>query len=221
LSTLKIGITQRVEVVASHGERRDCLDQTFIPLLYGLGLTPVPIPNAPDFVESMVCDLGLEGVIFSGGNDLAHLEGATNTAPERDLTEARLLDLCQELGLPTLGICRGVQMMVHHHGSKLSTVEGHVATRHAFVATADASSFGLSDRDEVNSFHNFGVLEADLGSEWSVLGHAPDGTVEAIAIAKLRRAAILWHPERAPNDPRDHDLLRALFLPSTAATGKS
>ncbi len=40
----KIGLTQRVEVVASYQERRDCLDQSWINLLLELGYTPIPLP---------------------------------------------------------------------------------------------------------------------------------------------------------------------------------
>ena len=215
---MKIGITQRVEVVPSHGERRDCLDQAWAPLLYGLGFTLVPIPNHADHVEALVDQLGLDGVLFSGGSDLAHLDGATHAAPERDLTEARLLDQCQRRNLPTLGVCRGMQMMVHHHGGLLTPVEGHVATRHGLKVTDQAARFGLSDRPEVNSFHNYGVLAENLGAELIALGHAADGTVEAIAHTSLRRVAILWHPERAPNDPRDHDLLKAVFRPEDSSS---
>ena len=40
-----LGITQRVDIANSYGERRDCLDQRWFELIYSLGLVPVPLPN--------------------------------------------------------------------------------------------------------------------------------------------------------------------------------
>ena len=218
---MKIGITQRVEVMPATGERRDCLDQAWVPLLCRWGFTPVPIPNSPENVESLVVNFELQGVLFSGGNDLAHLEGASNCAPERDETETQLLDLCRRLDLPTIGVCRGMQIMVFHHGGCVTPIEQHVGGRHSLKVSAHGVRLGLSDRREVNSFHNYGVLEENLGSELVPLAYAPDGSVEAVAHTTLNRVAILWHPERLPDDPRDRDLLSAVFLSEKSSKRRS
>ena len=133
---MKIGITQRVEVMRATGERRDCLDQAWVPLLCRWGFTPVPIPNSPENVESLVANFELQGVLFSGGYDLAHLGGASNCAPERDETETQLLDLCRRLDLPTIGVCRGMQIMVFHHGGCVTPIEQHVGGRHSLKVSA-------------------------------------------------------------------------------------
>ncbi len=208
---MRIGITQRVEVVAAYGERRDCLDQAWAELLCGLDFTPVALPNAPQHVEAMARQLDLRGIVFSGGNDLAALEGATNTAPERDRCEEILLEYCAAAGVPIFGVCRGLQAMVQHHGGRLTAIEGHVAQRHAIRATAEAARFGLGDRDATNSFHDFGVAAGDLGDDLVALAHAGDGSVEAIAHRTLPRLAVMWHPERDPNDQRDRELIASFF----------
>lgn len=40
-------VSQRVDVVASYGERRDALDQRWAEFLAGLGYLAVPVPNHP------------------------------------------------------------------------------------------------------------------------------------------------------------------------------
>ncbi len=40
-----VGVTQRVELVADYGERRDCLDQAWTQFLAACGLLPVLLPN--------------------------------------------------------------------------------------------------------------------------------------------------------------------------------
>ena len=42
---MRVAITQRVEVVASYGERRDCLDQAWTSLLAQAGCDLLPVPN--------------------------------------------------------------------------------------------------------------------------------------------------------------------------------
>ncbi|MCA9691579.1 MAG: gamma-glutamyl-gamma-aminobutyrate hydrolase family protein [Myxococcales bacterium] len=211
---MRIGLTQRVEVVASYGERRDCLDQEWTTLLEALELTPVPLANRLREPARAIEALGLDGIIFTGGNDLAFLPGATNAAPERDALEAAALDHCLARGLPALGVCRGMQRVVTHLGGALVEVTGHVATRHAISRIAAPTRRdvpAVDDRDAVNSFHNFGVREGELGPALEALALAPDGTVEALAHRDAPLLAVMWHPERDPRDPRDRALISALF----------
>ena len=102
MSGVRIGLTQRVVSDAKTGERRDALDQKWVTLLTGLGLTPVPLGNMPTDAKTYLSSLGLSGVILTGGNDLALLENPVNAAPERDAFEASVLAFCLENNLPAL-----------------------------------------------------------------------------------------------------------------------
>ncbi len=207
---LKLGLTQRVEVVESYGERRDCLDQEWTQLLSAAGYLPVPLPNRFEAAASLVAELDLAGLVLTGGNDPADLEHGRNIAPERDRLEHRLIELATARRLPLLGVCRGLQMLVVHFGGQLSAVDGHVARPHALHARPD-TPMPLSDRDEVNSFHNFGIAENDVGTELRVAATAPDGTVEAVAHRSLPQWGVMWHPERQPKDGRDLEIFASLF----------
>ena len=178
-------------------------------------MAPVPLPNTLDDLVGYVDALELDGVVLTGGNDIATLPGATNTAPERDRTEHQLIDWAAARGVPVLGVCRGMQILVLHHGGTLRPVEGHVATPHGLVVSDAAPSGVLGPLDaagsEVNSYHGFGLRPEDLGPTLQVMATAPDGTVEAVAHPSLRQWGIMWHPERAPFHTRDADLIRACF----------
>lgn len=213
----KLGLTQRVEEFGTVGERRDCLDQAWADLLLPLGYLPVPLPNAVADREAMgelVTGLGLDGVILTGGNDLADLPGATTAAPERDRFEGLLIDACAVRNLPVLGVCRGLQMLVHHAGGALAMTQGHAGTRHGLQVTGE-SAMPLTDRDEVNSYHDFAVAADGLGRDLEAVAVAADGSVEAAVHRHLPIWGIMWHPEREPRDERDVALLRALFGDST------
>lgn len=207
----KIGLSLRVEAAR---ERRDCIDQAWYGLLISLDLWPVPLPNlAPEAAFGLVEDLALDGVILTGGNDVAEAPGGRCVAVERDRFEHALLDACSERSLPVLGVCRGLQKLVLYHGGAVRAVSGHVAARHR-LHVEPACALPLCDRAEVNSFHDFGVMPEDVCKPLRPVAKASDGTVEAVAHESLPQWAIMWHPERPPKDPADARLLRALFVRS-------
>ena len=206
---LRIGLTQRVEHLPDREERRDCLDQAWTPLLLALGFWPIPLPNCTDDPRALVDELQLHGIILTGGNDVNEAPGATRTAPERDRFERTLLSVCAETGLPVLGVCRGLQLLVIHYGGKLVPIPGHAATSHPIRSRPGTSA--LTDREAVNSFHAFGIREETLSPEIEALATAPDGSVEAVRHRRFRQWGIMWHPERPPHDAQNATLLRALF----------
>lgn len=213
---VRIGLTQRVEDLPDRGERRDALDQKWAAMLAEAGHLPVLIPNRLPDVERFVALTELDLLILTGGNDLAHLPDASQPAPERDRTEAALLDLADQRALPVLGVCRGLQLMVDRGGGSLTRVEGHVARPHAIALTAE-TAWPLRDGRTVNSFHGWGVLPGATG-RYEALAAAPDGTVEAVAHPTLPQVGIMWHPEREPFDRADLDLVAALAARSPNGT---
>jgi putative glutamine amidotransferase len=103
-----------------------------------------------------------------------------------------------------------MQMMVAHYGGEVVPVAKHAAARHGIMVRTPCV-LPLTNRQAVNSFHNFGVHEDNLGSDLQSAAVAPDGSVEAIAHKSLRVWGVMWHPERPPYDARDVQLLQALF----------
>lgn len=206
----RIGLTQRVEVVSDRNERRDCLDQAWTTLLIAHQLCPVPLPNAVESAERLVADLALDGVILTGGNDLVGLSDSQEVAPERDRLEHALLDVCAGRRIPVLGVCRGMQIMTTHYGGRLDSVSDHVGTRHA-ITVCRSDGIALTNRDSVNSFHRFGVYADALGGVLMPLAIAPDGSVEALRHKNAPQWAVMWHPERAPSNEQDAQLIKTIF----------
>ena len=205
-----IGLTQRVAHLEDRSERRDCLDQQWTRLLLGLSLRPVPLPNLVDDVTDYVESLALEGVILTGGNDLADLPQAVDPAPERDAFERKILAASMDLGMPVLGVCRGLQVAVRQSGGELVRIEGHDGTVHAIKAS-ETSGAGLFSRDEVNSYHRFAIPRDGVGPDFQLDAVSADGYVEAVSHRHAPISGIMWHPERGPRDPRDADLITRFF----------
>ena len=194
-----VAITQRVSVVPAYGERRDCLDQAWTKFLGACGLIPVLLPNVTEAALALCEGAGIDGLVLTGGNDLAALGG---DAPERDAVENALLDLAERRRLPVLGVCRGMQMIQQRFAIPLRRVEGHVAQ--CQVIRIDG------ERKEVNSYHHFAAFDSRPPLEiWAV---ADDGVVKAIRHSAEPVTGIMWHPERcAPFSPADLILFRQVF----------
>lgn len=191
--TTLVAVSQRVAVDPRHGERRDALDQRWGHYLAACGLTPVPLPNHEAAARALVAGLPVAGLLLTGGNSLAEYGG---DAPERDAAELAALAEARGRGLPVLGVCRGMQVLLHAFGVALRPVPGHVGTH------------SLDDGRTVNSFHDLGALDA---GPFHVLARAADGVVEAIRHPTERLRAIMWHPERT-QPFEDLDLFKEMFL---------
>ena len=177
----RIYLTQRVEQIESIGERRDALSQEWAELAEACGFLPIPLPNRLPTVRRLLEELPPDGILLTGGNNLASCGG---DAPERDQVERYLIERSLADRIPLLGVCRGAQMLIRYFGTPLQRVEGHVSLDHP-----------LSNGGTVNSFHSWGARECrppltDLA--WSA-----DGVLEAV---RHRDCSWIWgvmyHPER-------------------------
>lgn len=182
-------ISQRVDVLNGRNERRDALDQAWGATLERLAGRPVellPMTNRPEVAAAVLAQWQPQCIVLSGGNDLG-------TAPERDQTEAQLIDYAASHGLPLLAVCRGMQMLQHYFGGTLAQVAGHVACSHTIQGAPGQNLPSLN----VNSYHNWGIRHDALADGFQALYLHADGTVEAACHMRLPWLAVMWHPERS------------------------
>ncbi len=204
-------ISQRVEVFADRDERRDALDQRWAALLESLGLTALPMPNSLADPATWLAAADPALIVLTGGNDLAHLVDGPDAAPERDRTEALMLQRASAEAIPLLAVCRGLQLIVDSGGGALVPVEGHVAQDHAITAHPAAANWPIRDGRSVNSFHNWGAEQSAVPAGWELAATAADGTVEAMIHSTLPQVALMWHPERGEADADDIALIEQLI----------
>lgn len=207
----RVAISQRVIADPVHGQRRDALDQQWIPLLEAAGCMPVPLPNRLRDVAGFCRDLKVEALLLTGGNDLAHL-ATPDAAPERDATETAALEHAVAHRLPVLGVCRGMQLLVCRFGGRLHEVAHHAGTTHALHG--DLGPYG-SLPAHVGSFHRWGVLRQDVVDPMQVLATSDDGVVEAVRHLRLPILGVMWHPEREADGASAERLVRTALGIST------
>ena len=186
-------VSQRVTVFENCNEQRDAMDVNWAKFVQATGGVCVPVPNDRDIARELLQTLDWRGLILTGGNDLSAYGG---DAPERDATEKVLLEAAIQMNKPTIGVCRGMQLIQDYFGVGLKKVSGHVAQDHPVVTGGETHM--------ENSFHNFAAF--DSVEELDICSVAEqDGVVEAVKHKTLPVYGIMWHPER--NSPfREKDI---------------
>lgn len=185
----KILISQNINFLENRYEIYDSLDHRFINLILNLGYLPYVIPNnlidnnkkknfSENKFKSWLNNLSPDGILLTGGNNIG-------TFKQRDQTELSLLNFAYNNKLPTLGICRGLQILASWAGGSLKKVEGHVGTYHNLVGEYNF---------KVNSFHNFSLEYCP--NEFVPIAFSEDGEIEAIRHKTLNWEGWMWHPER-------------------------
>jgi putative glutamine amidotransferase len=184
----------------------------YVRALERAGARVLLVPPDEDGVEETL-DV-LDGILFSGGNDLdpesygaaAHPE-TTGLRPERDRGELALLNGALARDMPMLAVCRGLQVLNVARGGDLvqhlpETVghEQHREVRGTFsehgVRIDDGSRLGsvVGEHAPVKSHHHQGV--GRVGDGLREVAWADDGTVEGLEDPARRFAVgVLWHPE--------------------------
>jgi putative glutamine amidotransferase len=214
-----IGITTYAQE-ASWGVWR--LPAALIPLDYvdaveRAGGRPVLIPPSEDAVEETL--EALDGIVFSGGADVdpalygADAHGETDEPQTtRDAGEMALLRAALERDVPTLAVCRGVQLLNIARGGDLVQ---HLPERVGHERHRETPGTFSEHPVEVRAGSR---LQAVVGSDRSVTSHhhqslgrlgeglvetawAEDGTVEAVEDPSMRFAlGVQWHPEAGDDD---------------------
>ena len=145
----KIGISLRVTNAPNYVEKRDSLSQDWVKFFENLDLIPILIPNTFEHIENFLEEFSFDGLVLSGGDNIGD-------NINRDKTENSLLGYAIEKKIPTIGICRGMQLINNFFGGKLDTdsKNQHVARNHKIeiVHTKFSSIFDFNTIS-VNSFH--------------------------------------------------------------------
>jgi gamma-glutamyl-gamma-aminobutyrate hydrolase PuuD len=219
-----IGITTYVEPTSwGHWQLEAALvPYDYVRAVERAGGRAVLVPPDDDGSEELLD--ALDGLIFSGGNDLApESYGAeadpttTGTNPARDSGELALLTAALERDLPVLAICRGAEVLNVARGGDLVQHlpdvvghEGHRAVVGEFsehTVRVDPASRIESAPGAVKSHHHQGL--GRLGDGLREIAWADDGVVEAVEDPeKPFLVGVLWHPE-AGEDQRLFDQLVA------------
>lgn len=195
MSGTRIGISLRIVNSNTYPETRDALSHDWAPFLEEIGLIPILIPNNLSNLDQFLEQTKIDGLILSGGDNIGDF-------PVRDNTEKKVLDYGIKNKIPTIGICRGMQLINDYFGGSIKTApnSSHLRNKH-FVKILDTQlSRALETEEiEVNSFHNNIITKDLLGENLVPTSIVNDNTIESIKHTIYDVFAVMWHPEREKN----------------------
>ena len=181
----------------------------------GIAVALPPIEDAEQVLGQLE---HVDGILLSGGGDINPLLlneeplpqlGKVN--PVRDSHELLLAKLAYDRGIPMLGICRGIQVVVAALGGTLhqdikacmpdAELLKHSQQMPRFVASHTVTALAdsivgktLGTNIAVNSFHHQAV--ATPGPLLRVTATASDGVIEAVESTDFKSVmGVQWHPE--------------------------
>jgi putative glutamine amidotransferase len=200
----------------------DLLPSVYARSVEAAGGAPVLLPPQSLSAEDVVARL--DGLIMSGGGDIEPARYGRQPDPrsrnfrrDRDAWELALLDAAEQRGLPTLGICRGMQLMAVRTGGVLDQHTPDIVGHDEHSPEADAYGW-ISISTTANSLVRELVgnhMQVSCHHHQSVASHpgfdatarAADGTVEAIEDPERPFwLGVQWHPENGD----DHGLFSGL-----------
>jgi putative glutamine amidotransferase len=203
------------------------LPEPYVTALHRAGARPVLLPSAEPADAAELLE-PFHGLLLAGGGDIdpgrygapAH-PAQYGTDPDRDAAELALAVAADRLGMPVLGICRGVQLLnvafggtLVQHLPELAGLLPHRAdgeqVLHPLRVLAGSRLAGALGGEQVEglSHHHQGLDR--LGDGFRAVAWSSDGLVEGIERERGWTIGVLWHPEgTASTDPAQHQLLRS------------
>ncbi len=207
------------------------LSDAYVTAFSEAGMTPMLIPNARPVDEAALFLDRIDGLALSGGGDVdpasygAHNERSYDTDPAVDRWELALLTEARRRRMPTLCICRGIQILNVAHGGTLhqeilapGTLHEPLSGRTGPEILAATHPVSFSDGGTLRGIYGADTLEVNtihhqaidvLGVGLAVEATAPDGIIEAVVSTDPQWwcVGVQWHPER--NGGRDGRLFRS------------
>ncbi len=218
------------------GERpRLALPLRYADALLKAGAVPVVIPPVGGPADLARLLARVDGLLLTGGDDFTTEPlglGATHPRAVRTPLGKQALDLALaraalDGGLPTLGICYGMQCLgladgaglLQHLPDDRPGMQEHSGGRRHAVGIAPESKLARSlrvERLDVVSRHHQALADAPAG--WAVAARDDEGLIEAIEHAAHPFAiGVQWHPELDPEGTPSDRLFQALV--AAAALG--
>jgi len=223
--------------ITTYGRKKD--DSYYLPGAYldavrNAGGFPILLPPGEKSV-GIILEL-VDGLIFAGGEDIEpSIYGGNSHStiaavdPERDEFELALAEKVLQSSTPTLGICRGSQLLNVATGGKLiedvpDEIGDSISHRddvgkpseHPVQIEQGSRLAEITGSNAVNvkSQHHQGMRT--VPDVWRISARARDGVIEAL-VHKTHpwMFAVLWHPEMSLEDPHHKRIFKALVEASS------
>lgn len=221
----------------SHGSfYRYALSRTYVDAVRAAGGVPVILPTDEQELEDVLPRL--DGLLISGGGDIDPALYGDETVHEttygidadRDAFEIEAFRYAEAQDLPTLCICRGIQVMavamggtldqdipssspdgLEHRQQEIGKMRDDVSQTVVIAPGNPLSNAVGAERMEVNSFHHQAVKSP--GPTLVTVATTEDGTIEGLWHPGMTFGiGVQWHPEMLAANRPDHASIFKAFV---------
>ena len=206
-----------IGISLGYSDKKNSVNNTYINSVLMNGGVPYLIPVTDDVEVLRQIVAQLDGIVFTGGEDFAPAyygkeehEKLGEVNVTRDTYDLTLLKLATDRNIPTLGICRGLQLINVGMGGTLyqdlpaekpsdinhrQEEEGTVATHSVSVVEGSLMHQILGEKEiKVNTFHHQAIDKLAPGLK--VVGWSNDSVPELIEAYPHRQIlGTQFHPE--------------------------
>jgi putative glutamine amidotransferase len=231
--TAKLSLDDHVGVYTNLGSKNQSWSLVacdYIESIEEMGGTPVIIPILENYENIFPLVEKLDGIIFSGGNDVDpkyykeerefEYEGLIESLDEFEINLYK--KVLADTKIPILGICRGLQLINTVHGGKLyqemrtgeypnHTDETETVSKdfiaHKVKIEEESLLYSIVKEKiiETNSFHHQSIKIVGEGLKINAISE--DGIIEGIESSDDRfLLAVQWHPEMLANKSSLNDI---------------
>jgi len=151
----------------------------------GVAAEILPLTVAPSQLQDF------DGIIISGGPQSVHKDGLSLDCPS-----------ILEMGKPILGICYGMQLIVHLFGGEVAPADAHIKiSEDPKFPNTSAREFGEATLYKTNAArsNSFFIWVPDEGKVWmsheDTIEELPEG-FELLGSTDRCKHAAIWHPEK-------------------------
>lgn len=208
MSAFNIGIVCKVEKNGTYK-----LNVEYLNCLVSQGVKYTILPYETDKTKIAKSLFACNGVMFVGGGDLhpflygeSILNDTVIIDNERDKIDFLYLEQVLNLDIPSIYICRGLQLLNVFLGGTLyqdlptqlslchSQVEPRVEYSHTIHLSPYLKTLSKNESVKVNSFHHQAIK--DLAPTLQVLAYSEDNIIESVKSTKHKYAiGYQFHPE--------------------------
>ncbi len=196
------------------------LPYSYVDAVLRAGGQPVIVNDARDPKELLA---RVDAVVLTGGPDVDPSRYGETAHPSvygvdsaADDFECAVAEAALVRSVPTLAICRGIQVLNVARGG---TLYQHIpddpgvprhgepgvaggARRHEVTLAADSLISEVMDTTRITASCHHHQAIAQLGDGLHVVGRAADGIIEALELDGAFLLAVQWHPEDTAADDR-------------------
>jgi putative glutamine amidotransferase len=213
--------------------------QRYVEAIGRAGANSAVVPPQAGDGPSTILDR-FDGLLLAGGGDVAperygadRHDRTYGEDAERDAFEDAMVRHATDAGVPTLAICRGIQVLNVALGGTLiqhvpdvpgtiahgEPVGGEGALHRVKVSQPSRLAGASRSAELVCASHHHQAVDR-LGHGLTAVGWSEDGLVEAVEFESGWTVGVQWHPETtAADDPAQQGLFDALVARARARAG--